>query len=226
MTEEPVEYMDEEEVVDEMLVEFEAAKAAGKTDGFVKILGSGRSDDSALKVKEQCIYSLARLYAAQKMLDQLMPLLKTNNEFFGAIPKARTAKIVRVILDVAGEAQEGESNEKQVQLCRDVVAWCVAEKRTFLRQRVEGKLAGLLLEQKSISSTHEALKMVNSLLAELKKLDDKQLLTETHLAEARIYHAMENIPKCKHKRIVCPVCFSVSIRTYNCLLCCVVLFDA
>lgn len=196
--EEHVEYMDEDmEVVDELQVEFEAAKAANKEDQFTKILGNSRLDDPALKVKEQCIYSLARLYAAQKRNEDLMPLLKKNNDFFAAIPKAKTAKIVRVILDVAGEAQDPETNAKQVQLCRDVIAWCVAEKRTFLRQRVEGKLAGLLLDQKTTASTHEALKMVNTLLAELKKLDDKQLLTETHLAEARIYHAMQNIPKCK-----------------------------
>jgi 26S proteasome regulatory subunit N6 len=194
---EPVEYMEEEELVDELVSEFDAAKAANKTDAYIRILGNSRSDDPALKVKEQCIYSLARLYSAQKQLHELMPLLKTNNEFFAAIPKARTAKIVRVILDLAGEAQEAGSNDKQVQLCRDVIAWCVAEKRTFLRQRVEGKLASLLLDQKTTTSTHEALKMINSLLAELKKLDDKQLLTETHLAEARIYHAMENIPKCE-----------------------------
>lgn len=30
---------------------------------------------------------------------------------------------------------------------------------------------------------------------ELKKLDDKQMLTETHLTEARIYHSLQNIPK-------------------------------
>ena len=30
---------------------------------------------------------------------------------------------------------------------------------------------------------------------ELKKLDDKQMLTETHLTESRIYHSLQNIPK-------------------------------
>ncbi|RYG64432.1 hypothetical protein EON64_13995 [archaeon] len=38
---------------------------------------------------------------------------------------------------------------------------------------------------------------MNSLLPELKKLDDKQMLTEVHLTEARIYHALENLPKAK-----------------------------
>jgi hypothetical protein len=37
----------------------------------------------------------------------------------------------------------------QVELCREVVAWCNAQKRTFLRQRVESRLASLLFEQAS-----------------------------------------------------------------------------
>ena len=45
--------------------------------------------------------------------------------------------------------------------------------------------------------------LVDSLLKELKKLDDKQMLTETHLTEARIYHALQNIPKCKANRLLC-----------------------
>lgn len=35
----------------------------------------------------------------------------------------------------------------QVELCREVVAWCNALKRTFLRQRIEWRLGALLFEQ-------------------------------------------------------------------------------
>lgn len=39
-------------------------------------------------------------------------------------------------------------------------------------------------------------------LSELKKLDDKQMLTETHLTESRIYHSLQNIPKGKKSNIL------------------------
>ena len=40
-----------------------------------------------------------------------------------------------------------------------------------------------------------ALQLINNLLSELKKLDDKQMLTEAHLTESRIHHALQNVPK-------------------------------
>jgi 26S proteasome regulatory subunit N6 len=51
----------------------------------------------------------------------------------------------------------------------------------------------LLLQKKPI----EALALIDSLLSELKRLDDKQMLTEVHLTECRIYHVLQNVPKAK-----------------------------
>lgn len=41
----------------------------------------------------------------------------------------------------------------QIELCRQVVAWCNAQKRTFLRQRIESRLAALLFEQVRAGTT-------------------------------------------------------------------------
>lgn len=43
----------------------------------------------------------------------------------------------------------------------------------------------------------EALNLINSLLRELKKLDDKMILTEVHLLESRVHHNLVNLPKAK-----------------------------
>ncbi|EED93476.1 predicted protein [Thalassiosira pseudonana CCMP1335] len=82
----------------------------------------------------------------------------------------------------------------QAQICRNIIEWCQAEKRTFLRQRVEAKLALVLFQQDKYG---EALALVDNLLAELKKLDDKQLLVETHLVESKIHHGLRNMAKSK-----------------------------
>ena len=53
----------------------------------------------------------------------------------------------------------------------------------------------MLLLQKE---PQNALVLINTLLSELKKLDDKQMLTEVHLTESKIHHALRNIPKGKY----------------------------
>jgi hypothetical protein len=51
-----------------------------------------------------------------------------------------------------------DSLDVQVNLCEDVISWCKLEKRTFLRQRIEAKLANLLLQRRD---TIAALKLGN-----------------------------------------------------------------
>jgi len=158
---------------------------------------NSRDDDIAIGIKEKCMYKLARIctsseYCGENSFGDIINLLKEFNDFFTIIPKAKTAKIVRNILDIVSKVPD--SLKMQISLCQDVVTWCKSEKRTFLRQRIEAKLASLLLQGGEATA---ALKTVNSLLGELKKLDDKQMLTEVHLTESRTYFEMKNIPKAK-----------------------------
>lgn len=42
-----------------------------------------------------------------------------------------------------------------------------------------------------------ALSLIDTLLTELKRLDDKMILTEVHLLESRVYRGIQNFPKAK-----------------------------
>jgi hypothetical protein len=74
----------------------------------------------------------------------------------------------------------------------------------------DGWFSGIVAKKQLASLLHQqklptlALEIVDKLLVELKKLDDKQMLTETHLTEARIYHSLQNIPKGNH--LISPLC--------------------
>ena len=44
---------------------------------------------------------------------------------------------------------------------------------------------------------HDSLEILAKLLHELKKKEDKTLIVEAQLVEAKVYHALENLPKAK-----------------------------
>jgi 26S proteasome regulatory subunit N6 len=43
----------------------------------------------------------------------------------------------------------------------------------------------------------DALKLIDTLLRELKRLDDKATLMEVQLLESRVYHSLRNMPKAR-----------------------------
>lgn len=73
-------------------------------------------------------------------------------------------------------------------------AWARTEKRTFLRQRIDARLASLLIAKGDAGA---ALDVIGSLLAEVKRLDDKLLLVDVHLLETRARRALRDGAKAR-----------------------------
>ena len=121
-----------------------------------------------------------------------VPPLPSSNLSLVQVAKAKTAKLVRLLLDRV--AQIPGTTALQVSLCSEIREWSAAEKRTFLRQRVETRLAALHLEARDFQP---ALALITSLLSEVKRLDDKNQLVEIHLLESRAHRALRNMPKSK-----------------------------
>ena len=122
----------------------------------------------------------------------LRALLGRLRELFQGIPKAKTAKIVRNVIE--GISKIPDSNDILMTVCREQAAWATAEKRTFLRQRIDIKLSSLYYSTKQYKP---ALDLLSALISEVKKLDDKVLLVEIHVLESKIHHALRNMPKAR-----------------------------
>mmetsp|Transcript_1666 Transcript_1666/g.3665 ORF Transcript_1666/g.3665 Transcript_1666/m.3665 type:complete len:476 (-) Transcript_1666:204-1631(-) len=196
----PLKPDDEEEdcsdLVD-LLDSIDDKSAADKIPVLTSILNepSNRYGPTASALKERAVYALARAYCTDGRHDEVVALLTgtTCAPFFANATKAKTAKVVRAVLDAVCALAPDEL-DMQSQICRNIISWCQAEKRTFLRQRVEAKLASVLFQQDRYG---EALTLVDDLLTELKKLDDKQLLVEVHLVESKIHHGLRGMAKSK-----------------------------
>lgn len=157
-----------------------------------QIIQHPSSSSEALRIKEQAISSLSDLLSQEKQGQELRSLLTDLRPFFSLIPKAKTAKIVRGIIDAV--AKIPGTSELQISLCREMVEWTRAEKRTFLRQRVEARLAALLMESKEYA---DALALLTNLVREVRRLDDKLLLVDIDLLESKLHFSLRNLPKAK-----------------------------
>jgi len=165
-----------------------------------------RYGSKATSLKERCIYSLARTHCTLSASASTDETKDNDNEdavaslltgptcqpFLQNVTKAKCAKVVRAVLDIICELTP--SLTLQAKICRSILSWCETQKRTFLRQRVESRLASILFQ---MADYKPALDLVDSLLTELKRLDDKQLLVEAHLVECKIHHGLRGISKAK-----------------------------
>lgn len=165
---------------------------ASDSSAAVSKLQSIIASSSDAKVLEEAMLGIGKWFASQALAEELAQLLRDVRPAFKHLPKAKTAKVVRTLIETASSIPASEL--LQIQLCEESIEWCRAEKLSFLRQRLETKLAGLLMETERFK---EALDVITLLLKEVKKLDDKQQLVEIQLLESKIFHKLENVPRSK-----------------------------
>ncbi|KAL3268594.1 hypothetical protein HHI36_007702 [Cryptolaemus montrouzieri] len=150
------------------------------------------SDEENIKSKEQDILNLGEQYKKEGKAKELAELIKATRPFLSEISKAKAAKLVRSLVDFFLDLEAGIGIE--VQLCKECIEWAKDERRTFLRQSLEARLIALYFDTGMFA---EALTLGSTLLKELKKLDDKNLLVEVQLLESKTYHALSNLPKAR-----------------------------
>ncbi|KAH7962556.1 hypothetical protein HPB52_016894 [Rhipicephalus sanguineus] len=153
--------------------------------------GSTQDDEDPQDTVRKILEEGQRLSKAGKA-KELGDLIKSTRPMLNSFSKAKAAKLVRALVDMFLDMEAGTGLE--VELCKECIDWAQHEKRTFLRQSLEARLIALYYDTGRYT---EALQLGSSLLKELKKLDDKNLLVEVQLLESKVYHALSNLPKAR-----------------------------
>lgn len=103
----------------EKAVDKQASDPGAALELLDRIIGDESASAEALRVKEQAIQATGDILASQGKAEELRALLKRVRPFFGVIPKAKTAKIVRTIIDQV--AKVPHSTQVQLELCKEQV---------------------------------------------------------------------------------------------------------
>jgi len=148
------------------------------------------ANETAIKNYENSLVGLGELYRDQKRVDALAELVTQARSVLSSFAKAKTSKLVRQLLDLFTPIPN--TVDTQIAVTKSCIEWAVSERRGFLRQNLETRLVSLYMQKQSY---YEALALINSLLKELKRLDDKLVLVEVQLLESRVYHALGNVSK-------------------------------
>ncbi|OCB88266.1 PCI-domain-containing protein [Sanghuangporus baumii] len=154
--------------------------------------GSQAERESNLRVQESALVSLGELYRDNKDANGLAQVIVLSRSFMSSTAKAKTAKLIRTLLDFFTPIPNSKGTLMDV--LHENIEWARSEKRIFLKHSLETRLVGIQLETLKYK---EALALIGTLLTELKRLDDKLVLTEVHLLESRVYRATGNLPKSK-----------------------------
>jgi 26S proteasome regulatory subunit N6 len=144
------------------------------------------------RMKEEAIYLLVKLYLEDKNNDKIAQIMIDIRPFFDEISKPRAAKIIRTIIDLVIQSNDSTDYKNIISLVQTAVQWATDEKRAFLRQRLQAKLAQLYMLNENY---RESLLLIKKIMYEIKKIDDKPLIVDLQLLEATIYFKLRNYPK-------------------------------
>lgn len=145
-----------------------------------------------MRAKESAITGLAQLYVELGWPEKIKLIAENYAHKLGIFSKPRLAKITKGLVDYI--AKIPNSQKLQIELSLWLIEWCVAEKRTYLKHRIEVRLAGLYLE---VAEPDKAMKIIEPILIEVRKADDKLLLVELYLLESKINYRVRNFAKAK-----------------------------
>jgi 26S proteasome regulatory subunit N6 len=148
--------------------------------------------EQTLRDQQTALVKLGEIYRDSKNAESLAKVVTMSRSFISSTAKAKTANLIRTLLDYFNSIPDSQNT--QITVLKENIDWATAEKRMFLKHSLETRLVSLFIQTSQFKT---AIKLIDTLLSELKRLDDKLILTEVHLLESKVYRSIGNLAKSK-----------------------------
>ncbi|CRH04112.1 26S proteasome regulatory subunit RPN6, putative [Plasmodium relictum] len=150
------------------------------------------TNEKVMQINDKLIYLLCDYYINKKEIDNLINFTTSNENYFNVLPQAKTAKLIKNIVEKISKKIRNISTLYII--FKKYMNWAYEKKRNFLRCRIEVKIIILYILKQKYKT---ALSLIERLLKEVKKVDDKTLLLELYIVETKIYMLLKNSTKMK-----------------------------
>lgn len=158
-------------------------------------LESVSKHEKLVEYQEKAIIGLGQVYHDANDTSGLLDLIHDAREIMrNSFAKSKTAKIIRTLIDDVETLGTNDDVDLAIKVTKESIDWAIEEKRTFLRQSLQIRLAGLYYKKKNYQ---QALSLINSLVKEFRKLDDKSSLVDVQLLESKTYFYLKNFAKAR-----------------------------
>lgn len=148
--------------------------------------------DANKNEKESCILELGELYTVTDQKEKLREFIPNSTLYMMQFAKSKTAKVLKTLIEKFELIPD--SLDDQIFVCQKSIEFAKEERRIFLKHSLSVKLATLFYLKQQYK---DSLDLINDLLREFKKLDDKPSLVDVHLLESKVYHKLRNLAKAK-----------------------------
>ncbi|EDO18480.1 hypothetical protein Kpol_1032p77 [Vanderwaltozyma polyspora DSM 70294] len=167
---------------------------------YLNLLNSNKSLDTDNSIKldsvrnelESVILELGDIYSVTHQKEKLREFIPNSTEYMSILAKSKTAKVLKTLIEKFEKVPD--SLDDQIYVCEKSIEFAEKEKRVFLKHSLAVKLANYYYLK---TNYKKSLDLINSLLTEFKKLDDKPSLVDVHLLESKVYHKLRNLAKAK-----------------------------
>lgn len=157
--------------------------------------------EKLVDLQENAIIGLSKIYFIQENESKLLDLINQSlNIMRGSFAKSKTAKLIKHLLDTIEKTYKWKNYSKDsslglaVKVTQQCIDWSIEEKRTFLKQSLQIRLSLLNYNRKNY---RESLEIIDPLIKEFKKLDDKTSLVDVQLLESKNYFQLKNNAKAR-----------------------------